>query len=74
MNTSGGAGAVLHGTMTFSIVSDSTWVCTHTAGHGGWGLVGSGIKTLSATLDRVRITTTNGTDTFDAGSVNILYE
>jgi hypothetical protein len=31
-------------------------------------------KTLSATLDRVRITTTNGTDTFDAGTINILYE
>jgi hypothetical protein len=34
----------------------------------------SGISTLSGTLDRVRITTTNGTDTFDAGSINILYE
>ncbi len=34
----------------------------------------AGSKTLSATLDRVRITTTNGTDTFDAGSINILYE
>lgn len=33
-----------------------------------------GAKSLSATLDRVRITTVNGTDTFDAGSVNILYE
>jgi hypothetical protein len=33
-----------------------------------------GDKTLSATLDRVRITTVNGTDTFDAGSINILYE
>ena len=29
---------------------------------------------LSGTLDRVRITTVNGTDTFDAGSINILYE
>jgi hypothetical protein len=36
--------------------------------------VGNGSKTLSATLDRVRITTVNGTDTFDAGSVNIMYE
>jgi hypothetical protein len=36
-------------------------------------LVG-GTKSLSATLDRVRITTVGGTDTFDAGSVNILYE
>jgi hypothetical protein len=33
-----------------------------------------GNKTLSGTLDRVRITTVNGTDTFDAGSINILYE
>jgi hypothetical protein len=33
-----------------------------------------GIKTLSATLDRVRVTTVNGTDTFDAGTINILYE
>jgi hypothetical protein len=34
----------------------------------------SGVKALSATLDRVRITTVLGTDTFDAGSINILYE
>jgi hypothetical protein len=34
----------------------------------------SAIKTLSATLDRVRLTTVNGTDTFDGGSVNIIYE
>jgi hypothetical protein len=37
-------------------------------------LVG-GVKTaLSGTLDRVRITTVNGTDLFDAGSINILWE
>jgi hypothetical protein len=34
----------------------------------------SGVISISGTLDRVRITTVNGTDTFDAGSVNILYE
>jgi len=34
----------------------------------------SGDVTLSGTLDRLRITTVNGTDTFDAGSINILYE
>jgi hypothetical protein len=33
-----------------------------------------GSKSLSAALDRVRLTTVNGTDTFDAGSVNIMYE
>jgi hypothetical protein len=35
---------------------------------------GAGSKTLSGTLDRVRITSANGTDTFDAGSINIMYE
>jgi hypothetical protein len=34
----------------------------------------AGTVTLSGTLDRVRITTVNGTDTFDAGSINIMYE
>ena len=34
----------------------------------------SGKLVLGGTLDRVRITTVNGTDTFDAGSINIMYE
>ena len=34
----------------------------------------AGGKALSGTLDRVRITTVNGSDTFDAGTINILYE
>jgi hypothetical protein len=33
-----------------------------------------GAITLSGIADRVRITTVNGTDTFDAGSINIMYE
>jgi len=33
-----------------------------------------GYKALSAVLDRLRLTTVNGTDTFDAGSINIMYE
>jgi hypothetical protein len=34
----------------------------------------SGRKALSDTLDRIRFTTVGGTNTFDAGSINILYE
>lgn len=34
----------------------------------------AGSVSLSGTLDRVRITTVGGTDTFDAGTINILYE
>jgi hypothetical protein len=33
-----------------------------------------GSKATSAVLDRVRLTIVNGTDTFDAGSINISYE
>lgn len=44
------------------------------SGSGGQGTLGSGNKTLSDTLTQIRITTVNGTDTFDAGSINILYE
>lgn len=35
---------------------------------------GGGNIALSGALDRVRITTSNGTDTFDAGSVNVMWE
>jgi hypothetical protein len=34
----------------------------------------SGGVTPANVIDTVRITTVNGTDTFDAGSINILYE
>ena len=33
-----------------------------------------GSKTVSGALDRIRLNCTTGTDAFDAGSVNILYE
>ncbi|HEY2931167.1 MAG TPA: hypothetical protein VGK99_05425 [Acidobacteriota bacterium] len=36
--------------------------------------IGGGHKQTSAELDRVRITMANGTDTFDAGTINISYE
>jgi len=41
---------------------------------GADSIIVGGDITLSGALDRVRITTTNGTDTFDAGSINIMYE
>lgn len=36
--------------------------------------VSCGSKALSATLDRIRVTTVNGTDLFDDGQINIMYE
>ncbi len=66
-----------NGTMVLTNISGNTWVETHTGGlySVSYYFYGSGGNvTLSGTLDRVRITTVNGTDTFDAGTINILYE
>ena len=65
-----------HGLMTLANVSGNTWVESHTLGLSVEGVIslGGGSKALSDTLDRIRITTVNGTDTFDAGTINILYE
>ncbi len=66
------------GTNVLTIISSNTWVQSNTAslaqGAQLFAVIGAGSKTLSGTLDRIRITTLNGTDTFDAGSINILYE
>jgi hypothetical protein len=35
---------------------------------------GAGNKTLSGTLDRIRVTSTGSTDLFDAGSISLMYE
>jgi hypothetical protein len=75
-----GAGHILHGSVVLTLLSSSTnsWTCMGSLGGTGTaaGFIYStaGAKSLSGTLDRVRLTTVNGTDTFDAGSVNILYE
>jgi hypothetical protein len=60
--------------MVFTLVSGNTWLSTHTGSRSGWSLVGSAYVTLGGVLDRVRLTTDVGTDPFNAGSVNILYE
>jgi hypothetical protein len=65
------------GTAVITLLDSSTnlWVATHMAELTvGYTMFGGGRKTLSGTLDRVRITSVNGTNTFDSGSINILYE
>jgi len=64
------------GTSTIFNLNSNNWVFSScgAASNNGNPTLGGSSKTLSATLDRIRITTVNGTDTFDAGSINILYE
>jgi hypothetical protein len=65
------------GIHTLNLITGNTFVnqgqITNTSGN-GVSTFSSGFLALGGTLDRVRITTVNGTDTFDAGTINILYE
>jgi len=71
------ASTLFHGQLILSLIGSNTWV-----GAGQFANTGTSTLTttqgtssaLGGTLYRVRITTVNGTDTFDAGSINILYE
>jgi hypothetical protein len=69
------AGFASHGAVVISNFSANTWVAFGNTipSTGQVGYMGGSV-TLSGTLDRVRITTVNGTDTFDAGSINLLWE
>jgi len=73
---SGAATVVHNGSCILHIASGTTWVFMSNIGNSDVArfCLGAGSKSLSATLDRIRLTTVNGTDTFDAGTVNILYE
>lgn len=66
----------LSGVITIALQTGDIWAESHALGVGGGSSTafGGGIKGLSATLNSLRITTVNGTDTFDGGSVNILFE
>ena len=63
-----------HYTLILQNPSTNTWV-------GSGQFVGTdivsmftGTITLSGAVDRLRVTTSGGTDTFDAGTINIMYE
>jgi hypothetical protein len=63
------------GIATLTLVTGNSWVGNAAIeSNNGLGGGGSSSITLGSALDRVRITTVNGTDTFDAGTINILWE
>jgi len=69
------AALAFSGVMSICLLSNYVYVAGFNGiGNGGPTFQGGGVLNLGSVLDRVRITTVNGTDTFDAGSVNILYE
>jgi hypothetical protein len=74
--TSSLAAANCNGLLTLVTLGSNNWAGNAVTGTSSAGnpQYGGASKTLSDTLTQVRITTVNGTDTFDAGTINILYE
>lgn len=70
------AAALIGGTVTITNITGNTWsasgMCGETSGE--FMCMTGGSVPLAAALTAVRITSVSGTDTFDAGSINILYE
>jgi hypothetical protein len=70
------AADVISGIMTIRLCNTNAWVASFVGGSssGNFMNYSGGSITLSGTLDRIRVTTENGSDTFDSGVINISYE
>ena len=72
----GNSANAIHGHMVLTLVTGNQWTASYnfavpsTAGI----CTGGGSITLAGALDYLRVTTINGTDLFDAGSINIMWE
>ena len=75
---SGDAGNLFYGAINIYNISGNTWIFSGTfaatQGTSTFAIMTGGNHATSAALDRVVITTVSGTDTFDAGAINIQYE
>lgn len=71
------AATIMQGRIELTLLdsTNNTWACSGILGFSNAASVqiSGGSKSLSASLDRVRLSA-NGVDTFDAGIVNIIYE
>ena len=68
-------GASRSGCIFLLNVGGNTWLASGAVTNGATANgVTAGVKALSATLDRVKLTTTGGANSFDGGSINIAYE
>jgi hypothetical protein len=71
------AASVMHGSIFLRLeeAADFTWTANGTLALSNAGTMAhtAGSKSLSAELTQVRITTSGGSDTFDAGVINISY-
>lgn len=69
-----GSGTI-NGAMTLTKLSGNIWVSSGSFNHSqGYSVFTAGSKTISSEIDGIYITSVGGTDTFDSGIVNVLYE
>lgn len=72
------SGQATNGAMRLENISGNTWVASGvtgtTASGGPFTAMTTGYVTLTGALDRVSVTSVNGTDTFSGGTLNIIYE
>ncbi len=70
------AGNLYSGAVTLSNLSGNVWTAAANGftSASGCQTNGGGSKTLSGTLNSIRVTTAGGSNTFDAGTINIMYE
>lgn len=64
------------GAITINLISTQVWVASGVVGQDDSARISwsGGAVGIAGTLDRVRITTVSGADSFDAGTINILFE
>lgn len=78
LDSSNAAASLHHGHVELVLMDSATnlWACSGTISlsNAATAFFVSGTKPLAGALDRVRLTAANGTDAFDAGSINIAYE
>lgn len=67
---------IFHGTVVLTLLTGSTWIASSNLSRSdaSYAITGTGSKVITGTLGVVRLTTVSGTDTFDTGSINIMYE
>jgi hypothetical protein len=69
---------IRQGHFTLALLSGTTYTASHVTSATSSPVVvwwGAGTSpSIGSAIDRIRITTVNGLDAFDAGSINILYE
>jgi len=73
-NTFASASNAFSGAYTISLLGSNIWVCTGAVGVSSGNIIINGHLSLGGTLTQVQLYSQNGSDTFDAGSANILYE